>query len=85
MSATADEEAKLKVELMRADIANKQADTDYKRGLLRFEPWKIVVGAFATGAAVVGAMVAFESYFNPRSSSAPIYQLPPGTVITVPK
>jgi hypothetical protein len=83
MSASADEEARLKVELMKADIANKNADSDYKRGLLRFEPWKVAVGAFATGAAVVGAMVALEGYLSPRASSG--YQLPPGTVITVPK
>ncbi len=25
---------------MRADLENKQADTAYKLGLLRYEPWK---------------------------------------------
>lgn len=64
---------------MKADIANKQADTEYKKGLLRFEPWKIVLGGFAAGATVVGAIVALEGYLNPR---APAF--PPGTVITIP-
>lgn len=57
-------DAVLKDEIMRADIANKEADTQYKQGLLRFEPWKIVVtamaaggGLFAGGAAALGLLV----------------------------
>jgi hypothetical protein len=68
---------------MKADIASKQADTAYKEGLLRFEPWKVVVSAFATGAAVVAAIVALEGYLNPRSSQ-PSAMFSPGTVITIP-
>lgn len=43
---------------MQADIANKRADSEYKQGLLRFEPWKIVVTAFAAGGAVVAGTAA---------------------------
>jgi hypothetical protein len=43
---------------MKADIANKEADTAYKQGLLRYEPWKVVSAAFVAGAAVMGAAVA---------------------------
>lgn len=54
----------LKGMLMRADIANKEADTAYKAGLLRYEPWKVAFTAFAAGAALVGAMVGLESYLH---------------------
>jgi hypothetical protein len=56
MSYTEDEERRLRIELMQADIENKRADTDYKRGLLRFEPWKIVIAAFAAGGIIFGAL-----------------------------
>jgi hypothetical protein len=29
---------------MHFDIAAKDADTAYKKGLLRYEPWKLVLG-----------------------------------------
>lgn len=61
---TDEERQDLKDELMQADIANKRADTEYKRGLLRFEPWKIVLtamaaggGLFAGGAAALGLLL----------------------------
>ncbi len=57
-SVGAEEEQQLRIELMRADISNKQADTAYKLGLLRYEPWKVVAVAFGAGAAVMGASVA---------------------------
>jgi hypothetical protein len=56
VSYTEDEERRLRTELMQADIKNKRADTDYKRGLLRFEPWKIVTPAFAAGGIIFGAL-----------------------------
>jgi len=43
---------------MRADIANKEADTKYKLDLSRYEPWKVVAVAFGAGAAIMGAAVA---------------------------
>jgi hypothetical protein len=50
------------------------ADTDYKRGLLRFEPWKIVIAAFAAGGIVFGAL----GYEIGSTPPAPIIiQLPP--------
>lgn len=55
------EEHRLRIELMQADIENKRADSDYKRGLLRFEPWKIAFTAFGAGAAFVAALVALLS------------------------
>jgi len=50
-----------KHELVRPDISNKQADTAYKLGLLRYEPWKVVAVAFGAGAGVMGASVALVS------------------------
>ena len=41
---------------MRADIANKQADTALKEGLLKYEPWKLTFIAFGAGAGVMGAI-----------------------------
>jgi hypothetical protein len=63
MSAAEDEERALRIALMQADIANKEADTAYKQGLLRYEPWKVVGVAFGAGAAVMGAAVALVSAF----------------------
>ncbi|HXC30651.1 MAG TPA: hypothetical protein VNV38_22055 [Stellaceae bacterium] len=40
---------------MEAANENRPADTDYKRGLLRFAPWKIVIAAFAA-AIIFGAL-----------------------------
>jgi len=57
IDSTEDEERTLRIELLKADIANKQADTEYKRGLLRYEPWKVVAISFGAGAAVMGAAV----------------------------
>ncbi|HSR78755.1 MAG TPA: hypothetical protein VLN57_19425 [Xanthobacteraceae bacterium] len=54
----------MRIELMQADIENKRADTDYKRGLLRFEPWKLGFAAFGAGAAVMAALVALLGYFG---------------------
>lgn len=52
------ERQELKDQIMQAELANKTADTEYKRGLLRFEPWKIVVTAFAAGGALVAGTAA---------------------------
>ena len=41
---------------MQAANENRPADTDYKRGLLRFEPWKIVIAAFAAAGIIFGAI-----------------------------
>ncbi len=43
--------------LLRADIANKAADTAYKEGLLKYEPWKLTALAFGAGATVMGAII----------------------------
>jgi hypothetical protein len=45
----------LRIELMKADIPNKDADTAYKQGLLNHEPWKLVLDGMAAGGAVPGA------------------------------
>ena len=49
---------------MRADIANKNADTNYKQGLLRFEPWKIALTGMAAGGALVAALVTLLRAFG---------------------
>jgi hypothetical protein len=52
------------LELMQADIDNKRADPAYKRGLLRYEPWRLAFTAFGAGAAVMAALVALLGYFG---------------------
>jgi len=41
---------------MQAANENRPADTDYKRGLLRLAPWKIVIAAVAGGGIIFGAL-----------------------------
>jgi hypothetical protein len=48
----------------QAHIENMQADTEYKRGLLRFEPWKLMVTALGAGAALTLALIALMSYLH---------------------
>jgi hypothetical protein len=43
----------------RARIENLTADSDYKRGLLLFEPWKIVIAPFAAGGLLCGVLAGF--------------------------
>jgi hypothetical protein len=61
---TDDEERQLKGKLLMADIANKDADTAYKTGLLRFEPWKIGFTGLAAGAALAGVLIALGGYLH---------------------
>ena len=49
-----------------AHIENMNADTDYKRGLTRYEPWKLVITAFGAGAAVTLAMLALATFILAR-------------------
>lgn len=51
------DERELRMALMRADIANKDADTAYKQGLLRYEPWKVIALAAGAGAGAMAAAV----------------------------
>ena len=57
MNETLDEERQLRMELMRADIANKQADTRYKMDLSRWEPWKVLALGLGAGAGIMAAAV----------------------------
>nr|WP_294550197.1 hypothetical protein [uncultured Rhodopila sp.] len=43
---------------MKADIANKKADTDLKQEQLRWEPWKALSAAFGAGLAVASGLIA---------------------------
>jgi hypothetical protein len=87
---TDDEIRELKAKLMEADIANKAADSAYKLGLLKYQPWKLVittvVSALLAIAAAIGAGVGVGNLIwahrDPPSSSQPMF--PPGTVITIP-
>jgi hypothetical protein len=47
-----------------AHVENMKADTDYKRGLLRYEPWKVAVTALGAGAAIMLALIALLSYMH---------------------
>jgi hypothetical protein len=57
MSGADETERQLKMDLMVADIANKKADTAYKDGLAKWEPWKVLATGFAAGAATLTAAV----------------------------
>ena len=56
-----DEEQRLRIELMAADIENKRADTDYKRTMMRWEPWKAMAVAAGAGATFTLAMIALAT------------------------
>jgi hypothetical protein len=43
---------------MRADLANKNADTTLKLEQARWEPWKALSAAFGAGVAVASALIA---------------------------
>jgi hypothetical protein len=62
MSDTDDEDRVLKVALMKADISNKNADTDLKREQLRWEPWKALSAAFGAGVAVASGLIAATAW-----------------------
>lgn len=55
--AASDIETQLRIDLMRADIDNKQADTRYKLDLARWEPWKVLAAGMGAGAAIMAAAV----------------------------
>jgi RsiW-degrading membrane proteinase PrsW (M82 family) len=57
-----DEERELRSDLMRTQIENLKADTTYKLRLADFEPWKVVLGAFLSGAATLGAIVGLLTF-----------------------
>jgi hypothetical protein len=63
LSYTDDDERRARIELMIADTEDKRATSDYKRGLRRFEPWKLAVAAFGAGAAFVAAPLWSRYYF----------------------
>lgn len=54
-------EQQLRIELMAADIENKRADTDYKRTMMRWEPWKAMAVAAGAGATFTLAMIALAT------------------------
>jgi negative regulator of sigma E activity len=73
------EERELKLDQMRADIQNKRMDTEYKRGLLRWEPWKVMVAALAATAALFGVLGGLAGYRFGAIQSAPqtiVIQIP---------
>jgi len=47
-----------------AHVENMKADTDYKRGLLKYEPWKVAVTAMGAGAALMLALVALLTWLH---------------------
>ena len=52
-----DLERQLRIELMRADITNKTADTAYKTKLTEWEPWKAMAVAAGAGAGLMGVVI----------------------------
>lgn len=53
-----DEERRLRIELMQADIENKRTDTRYKKTLADWEPWKAMAVAAGAGATLTLALLA---------------------------
>jgi hypothetical protein len=53
-----DEEPELKVKLMQAEIANKNADTALKDEQRRWEPVRAMSAAFGAGIAVASGLLA---------------------------
>jgi hypothetical protein len=47
---------------MKADIANKDADTLLKREQVRREPWKALSAAFGAGIAVASGLIALAAW-----------------------
>ena len=47
---------------MRADIANKHADTELKLEQRRWEPWKALSAAFGAGVAVASGLFALATW-----------------------
>jgi hypothetical protein len=62
MSDKTDEERDLKMASMRADKANKEADTTLKREPVRWEPRKALSAAFGAGIAVASGLFALAAY-----------------------
>lgn len=62
MSDATDEERELRMAQMRADIANKEADTTLKLEQARWEPWKALSAAFGAGIAVASGLIALAAW-----------------------
>ncbi len=62
MPISDDDERELKAEQMRADIANKNADTMLKTEQARWEPWKALSAAFGAGVAVATGLLALAAW-----------------------
>ena len=62
MTTDVDDDRQLKVDLMRADLANKTADTMLKREQIRWEPWKALSAAFGAGIAVASGLMAIIAW-----------------------
>ena len=79
MAFTEDDERRLRIELMQADIENKRADTGYKVTLTRLEPWKTIVAIMAALTVLVGVLAGLVGYKIGSTPPAPIViqQLPP--------
>ena len=65
MALTDDQELlehELRVEQMRAEIANKDADANLKDEQRRWEPWKALSAAFGAGLAVASGLIALITW-----------------------
>jgi hypothetical protein len=80
-----DEEQRLRIEQMLADIDNKRADTQYKVTLTRIEPWKTVIALVAGVSVIVGVVAGLAGYkLGSTQPPAPIViqvpaQVPPAS------
>jgi hypothetical protein len=53
-------ERKLRMELMQADIDNRQDDTRCKVTLTRVEPWKVIVAVVIAAATAIGGLAGYK-------------------------
>jgi hypothetical protein len=82
---TDDEERELRIAVMLADLASKQADFTLKTKQAMWETPRniaLIAAAVATIAAAVGGWIGYSIGSSPAAHTI---QLPPGTTITVPK
>ena len=60
------EEREWKMAQIRADIANKEADTDFKRSAARSEPYKMMAAMVGATAAIFGTLFGILGYILGR-------------------
>lgn len=77
------EERELRISVMQADLLSKQADTTLKTKQSYWETPKALAIIIGATAAVFSVMAGLAGYKLASTPPAQVFQLPPGTTITV--